>query len=77
MGVEMTVFCKDKKYARLLNPQPIYMGDKLPQFKNADFVIVYFTDESKKECEGITRLIKSGGAFRGKFTRGLYYKEIL
>ena len=77
MGIEMTVLCKDKKYARLLNPQPIYMGDKLSQFKNADFCIVYFTDESKKECEGITRLIKAEGSFRGKFTRGLYYKEIL
>ena len=76
MGIEMTVLCKDKKYSRLLNPQPIYMGDKLPQFKNASFCVVYFTDESKKECEGITRLIKSKGGFRGKFTRGLYYKEI-
>jgi len=76
MGVEMTVLCKDKKYSRLLNPQPIYMGDKLPQFKNAAFTVAYFTDESKRECEGITKLIKSKGGFKGKFTRGLYYKEI-
>ena len=76
MGNDMRFLCKDKRYGRLLNPYPIYMGDKLAQFKNASFLTVYFTDESKKECEGILSLIKRGGALRGKFTRGLYYKEI-
>ena len=76
MGNDMRILCKNKQFVRLLNPQPIYMGDKLPQFKNAHFLSVYFTDESKSECRRILSLIRDGKEFKSKFTRGLYYKEI-
>lgn len=76
MGNDMRILCKSKQFVRLLNPQPIYMGDKLSQFKNAHFLSVYFTDESKKECQRILSLIREGKELSGKFTRGLYYKEI-
>ncbi len=77
MGNEMVVLCNQKQYARLLNPQPIYMGDKLSQLKNAHFLTLYFTDESQRECENVIDLIKQNKDYNKKFTRGLYYKEIL
>lgn len=73
---EITILCKDRKYGRLLNPQPIYMGDKKTQLKNADFLTLYFTDETQKDCIKIINKIKCGESFDQPFTRGLYYKEI-
>ena len=73
---EFTLLCKDRKYTRLLNPQPIYMGDKKEQLKKADFLTLYFTDEDQKNCLKIINSVKSGNEFDGSFTRGLYYKEI-
>ena len=73
---EMTVLCKSKQFCQLLNPMPIYMGDKLPQLKNADFITLYFTDESDKECKKVIDYFLAERPFYDKFTRGLYYKEI-
>ncbi len=71
-----TVLCKDRKYSRLLNPQPIYMGDKQNLLKNTDYLSVYFTDESAEECLKIINKIKNGSEYDAPFTRGLYFKEI-
>ncbi len=76
MDTEIPLMCKNKQYVRLLNPQPIYMGDKLQQLKNAHFLSFYFTNESKQECKKIVDNVLKQKSFYGKFTRGLYYKEI-
>jgi len=76
MNTEIPLVCKNKQYVQILNPQPIYMGDKLPQLKNAHFISFYFTDESKSECAKIAERVLKQKSFYGKFTRGLYYKEI-
>lgn len=73
---EMTVLCKDRKYGRLLNPQPIYMGDKKEQLRSADFLTLHFTDETQKECIKIINRIKCAEHHDSPFTRGLYYREI-
>ena len=76
MDTEIPLICKNKQYVKILNPQPIYMGDKLSQLKNAHFLSFYFTDESKQECKKIVDSVLKNKSFYGKFTRGLYYKEI-
>ncbi len=76
MDTEIPIICKSKQYVQILNPQPIYMGDKLSQLKGAHFLSFYFTNESKNECRKITESVLKQKSFHGKFTRGLYYKEI-
>lgn len=76
MDTEIQLLCKSKQYVQSLNPQPIYMGDKLSQLSNAHFLSFYFTDESKNECKRIADAVLNKKSFMGKFTRGLYYKEI-
>ncbi len=76
MDTDIQLICKSKQYVQSLNPQPIYMGDKLPQLSKAHFLSFYFTDESKNECKKIVSAVLNKKSFMGKFTRGLYYKEI-
>lgn len=73
----MPIICYNKIYSQLFNPQPIYMGDKLDQVKNAAFVSLYFTDEKPSECVDIYNLIKNKKEYPYQFTRGLNYKEVL
>ena len=76
MDTDIQLLCKSKQYVQSFNPQPIYMGDKLPQLNRAHFLSFYFTDESKNECKKIVNAVLNNKSFYGKFTRGLYYKEI-
>lgn len=76
-GNKMPLICHNKVYSQLLNPQPIYMGDKLDQIKSAAFVTLYFTNEQPSECIDIYRLVKYGKIFNKQYTRGLNYKEVL
>ena len=75
-GNKMTILCKNKTYSRLLNPQPIYMADKLDQIQNASFVILHFTVESKAQCLDVIDKYRNGDKADVPFTRGLYYKEV-
>lgn len=76
LGCDMTVICRQKQFCQLINPIPIYMGDKLSQLKKADFITLYFTDEGKSECKKVIDCFLAKRPFYDKFTRGLYYKEI-
>ena len=62
--------------SEILNPVPLYMGDRLDELKNLDFAALYFTVEEPRECERIFRLYLEGGELGGNFTRGLLYKTI-
>lgn len=62
--------------SELLNPVPLYMGDRLDELKNLDFISLCFTVEEPKECERMFRLYLEGGEPGGNFTRGLLYKTI-
>lgn len=60
----------------ILNPIPLYMGDRLGELKQLDFITLNFTIEQPQECERIFRLYQEGGEFGREFTRGLLYKTI-
>ncbi len=60
----------------ILNSRPIWMADK-PEINNFDFVMLYFTNEDKKEAEDIISAYKQNNVSRGGFTRGLYYRGVL
>lgn len=62
--------------SELLNSQPVFMADRLDEIKNADFMLLYFTTESREEAEAIINAYKNGGRPKGEFTRGLLYRGV-
>ena len=74
-GFEFKVKCSPYPCVEVLNPVPIYMGDRQKEIKT-DFIHFYFTDESKNQVEQIINLFKTGGQFDGKYTRGLTYRGV-
>ena len=52
------------------------MADRLGEIKNADFLLLYFTDESKEEAQKIIIAYKIGKKPDGEFTRGLLYRGV-
>ena len=75
MGMKFPVMCK-MGASEILNSQPIYMGDRLDEIKNADFITFYFTKEKREMCEAILDAYRKGKGVKGGFTRGLYYREV-
>lgn len=62
-------------YSVMYNSVPLYLGDKLKDFSNFDFLTLYFTDEHN--CEEIYKQYINSSAFDGQFTRGLYARKVL
>lgn len=74
-GFEFRVLCSSYPCVELLNPVPLYLGDRQHEIK-VDFIHFYFTTETKAEVEQIIEAFEKGKAFDGKYTRGLYYKGV-
>ena len=74
-GFEFRVKCSPYPCVEVLNPVPVYMGDRQKEIKT-DFIHFFFTDESKNQVEQIINLFKTGGQFDGKYTRGLTYRGV-
>ena len=62
--------------SEILNSQPVYMADRLDEIKNADFILLYFTTETKEEAAEIIEAYKNGKKPAGGFTRGLLYRGV-
>lgn len=73
-----TVFTIDcsSEMSEILNSRPVYMADRLNEIRNVDFILLYFTDESKQEAQNIINRYISGNKPRGEFTRGLFYRGV-
>lgn len=63
--------------SEILNPVPLFMGDRLSELRGLDFIELRFSTESPEECGKLFETYRSGGEFHGKFTRGLLYKTVL
>lgn len=63
--------------SEILNSQPIYMGDRLSEIENLDFITFYFTKESPEMCEAVMNAYRKEKPVKGDFTRGLYYRGAL
>ena len=75
MGIVFPVVC-ESGCAEVLNSRPLYMADRLAEIKNMDFITLYFTTESKSECEAVIKAYTEGSPPQGEFTRGLYYRGV-
>ncbi len=74
-GIEFPIECR-MGVNDILNSVPVYMADRLTEIRNMDFMLLYFTKESKETCaEVISSYIRSGKA-KGDFTRGLLYRGV-
>lgn len=74
-GVEFPIECR-MGANDILNSVPVYMADRLNEVRNMDFMLLYFTKETKETVsEVISAYIKSGKA-KGDFTRGLLYRGV-
>ncbi len=62
--------------SELLNSRPVYTADRLKEIKNVDFILLYFTTETKSEAEKIISAYKTGAKPDFEFTRGLLYRGV-
>lgn len=74
-GFKFPVICTSYPCVEILNPLPLYMGDRLKEVK-ADFIHFYFTTENRTQVEKIIKLYETGGKMEEKYTRGLYYRGV-
>jgi putative protease len=74
-GIEFPIRCQDRRYSQLLNSVPLYV--ERDRVRNADFAVLYFTDETQAECGRVTEMFDSGEKFRDAHTTGLYFREVL
>jgi putative protease len=75
-GYKFKVKCSNYPCVEILNPHPIYMGDRQKEIKT-DFIHFYFTDEDKSQVSQVIDSFNSNKAFDKKFTRGLYYRGVM
>lgn len=75
-GYKFRVKCSQYPCVEILNPLPLYLGDRMSEVKT-DFVHFYFTDESRADVEQIVNIYKKGEKLDSKYTRGLYYRGVL
>lgn len=62
--------------SEILNSVPVYMADRLGEIRNMDFMLLYFTEETKEKTSLIIRDYVNGGKPHGEFTRGLLYRGV-
>ena len=75
-GVDFPLWCHEKRYSTLLNPDVLYLADKMPQ--GLDFALLYFTRETAADCARVLAAYAAGeSAPEGGFTRGMYNKSLL
>jgi putative protease len=75
-GIEFPIRCR-MGYSELLNSVPLWLADKQNLFTAVDFQILYFTNETKDEVCKVISDYKKGNSCSGKYTRGLYFREIM
>lgn len=75
-GEDFPLQCQNRQYTHLLNPRPLLLCDRLPEWDFCDFLTLRFTTETPAECDAILEMYQTGAAPAGPFTRGLYYRTL-
>ncbi len=75
-GFEFAVDCSSGT-SEILNSVPIYIFDELSKFKTPDFCVLFFTRETKDECQSIIEKYILREKSDEKFTRGLYFRGVI
>ncbi|WP_143826252.1 U32 family peptidase [Scatolibacter rhodanostii] len=64
------------KYTEVFNSVPLWMADRLPEVKGADYGILRFTVENAVECDQILKAFNRQEKPVFDYTRGLFYRGI-
>ena len=75
-GIEFPVMCR-AGYSELLNSAPLYMGDRLAEIPDVDFMLLYFTNENGDEASQIIDMYNRAAKPTGDYTRNLYYRDLI
>lgn len=75
-GEDFPLQCQNRQYTHLLNPRPLFLSDRLPEWDFCDFLTLRFTTETPAECDAILEMYQTGAAPAVPFTRGLYYRTL-
>lgn len=75
-GIEFPIRCS-AGYSEVLNSTPLYMGDKLNEIPDVDFLLLYFSTESKSEAARIIQMYNNRESADFGFTRNLYYRDLI
>lgn len=73
--IEFPVMCR-AGYSEVLNSAPLYMGDKLSEIPDVDFLLLYFTNETQSEVSEIIDMYNHGAKPKSDYTRNLYYRDL-
>lgn len=74
-NIKFPVRCSNG-FSEILNSRPIYLGDRVGEIKNMDFITFYFTTEKKELVQAVLDAYRKGKSAKGEFTRGLYYRGV-
>lgn len=74
-NIRFPLICNKKEYSVLHNSVPLYIGDK--NLRALDFATLYFTIESKGDCEEVYKSFLQRKTIQGKKTNGLFNRELL
>lgn len=75
-GIDFPIDCRSG-CSEILNSVPVYMADRLSEIRNMDFILLYFTNESKEKTSLVIQdYIKGSKKPHGEFTRGLLYRGV-
>lgn len=75
-GEDFPLQCQNRQYTHLLNPRPLFLSDRLPEWDFCDFLTLRFTTETPAECDEVLKMYQTGAVPAGSFTRGLYYRTL-
>jgi len=73
LGVEFPIRCR-AGYSEMLNSVPLWLADRKEDLSTLDFILLYFTRESKERAAEVISAYKNGSEPDVKHTRGLYYR---
>lgn len=76
-GNDFPLLCRQREYTQLLNPIPLYLGDRQEVLKGLSFVTLYMTTETAARCDELLSLWNNGQPYPGQRTGGLYFRELL
>ena len=74
-GIRFPVRCRFGS-AEVLNAHPIYLGDRMGELGEMDFLSFFFSDEPRQMVDAVLDAYRKGKPAKGKFTRGLYYRGV-
>ena len=73
-GARFPLLCAEKQYTTLLNSIPLDLSDK--PVSGVDFTTLWFSLETRTQCQQIIRRFQTGQPPAGDYTRGLYFRQL-